>query len=92
MLHQGKPHWIGSTGLSPAIGVTDGDWLHLSTIEPESEFRPKYCKIALKDAVKLMFLKRIFKFMINAAPPASNSIYDREKWFKYNNFTQLFSK
>ena len=39
-----------------------------------------------------MFLKRIFKFMINTAPPASNSIYDREKWFKYNNFTQLFSK
>ena len=66
--------------------------VHRSTVEPESEFRPKYCKIALKDAVKLMFLKRIFKFMINAAPPASNSIYDREKCFKYNNFTQLFSK
>ena len=37
-------------------------------------------------------LKHIFKFMINAAPPASNSIYDREQCFKYNNFTQLFSK
>ena len=30
--------------------------------------------------------------MINTAPPASNSIYDREKCFKYNKFTQLFSK
>ena len=66
--------------------------IHRSTVEPESEFRPKCCKIAFKDAVKLIFLKRIFKFMINAAPPASNSIYDREKCFKYNNFTQLFSK
>ena len=39
-------------------------------VEPECEY-----------ALKLIFLKCIFEFMINAAPPASNSVYGREKLF-----------
>ena len=34
-------------------------------------------------ALKLVFLKCIFEFMINTAPPASNSVYAREKLFWY---------
>ena len=34
--------------------------------------------------LKLIFLKRIFEFMINTAPPASNSVYGREKLFGYD--------
>ena len=41
-------------------------------------------EIALKYALKLIFLKFTFEFMINTAPPASNSVYGREKWFWYN--------
>ena len=41
----------------------------------------KQCEIALKYALKLIFLKCIFEFMINTALPASNSIYGREKLF-----------
>ena len=40
----------------------------------------------------LIFLKYIFEFMINTAPPASNSVYQQkfaEKDFKYNNFLIL---
>ena len=33
----------------------------------------------MKYALKLIFLKCIFEFMINTAPPASNSVYGREK-------------
>ena len=40
--------------------------------------------MALKYALKLFFLKRIFEFMINTAPPASNSVYGREKLFGYD--------
>ena len=42
--------------------------------------------MALKYALKLIFLKCIFEFMINTAPPTSNSIHGREKCFKYNDF------
>ena len=38
----------------------------------------------MKYAVKLIFLKCIFEFMINTAPPASNSVYGREKLFWYD--------
>ena len=38
-------------------------------------------EIALKYALKLIFLKRLFEFMINTAPPASNSVYGSEKLF-----------
>ena len=40
----------------------------------------------------LIFLKYIFEFMINTAPPASNSVHQQkltEKDFKYNNFLIL---
>ena len=40
--------------------------------------------MALKYALKLFFLKRIFEFIINTAPPASNSVYGREKLFAYD--------
>ena len=33
----------------------------------------------MKYALKLIFLKCVFEFMINTAPPASNSVYGREK-------------
>ena len=39
---------------------------------------------SLKYALKLVFLKCIFEFMINTAPPASNSVYGREKLFWYD--------
>ena len=39
---------------------------------------PKKSKIAMKYALKLIFLKCIFEFMINTAPPDSNSVYGRE--------------
>ena len=45
--------------------------------------------MALKYAVKLIFLKCAFKLTIKAAPPASNSVYDREICFKSNNFNQV---
>ena len=38
----------------------------------------------MKYAVKLIFLKCIFKFMINTAPPALNNDYGREKLFWYD--------
>ena len=37
----------------------------------------------MKYALKLIFLKCIFKFMINTAPTASNRVYSREKLFWY---------
>ena len=43
--------------------------------------RPVEPEIALKYALKLILIKCIFEFLINIAPPASNSVYDREKWF-----------
>ena len=42
---------------------------HPSAVKPESELRPKWCKVAFKWAFKLLFLKCIFEFMINTAPP-----------------------
>ena len=42
--------------------------------------------MALKYALKLIFLKFIFEFMINLAPPTSNSVHGGEKCIKYNNF------
>ena len=36
----------------------------------------------MKYALKLVFLKCIFEFMINTALPASNSFYGREKLFR----------
>ena len=36
-------------------------------------------EIALKYALKLILIKCIFEFLINIAPPASNSVYDRER-------------
>ena len=41
-------------------------------------------------ALKLIFLKCIFKFMINTAPPASNSAYGKEKWFWGNSWKLIF--
>ena len=38
----------------------------------------------MKCALKLIFLKCIFEFMINTSPPASNSVYGREKLFWYD--------
>ena len=38
----------------------------------------------MKYALKPIFLKCIFEFMINTAPPASNSVYGREKLFWYD--------
>ena len=38
----------------------------------------------MKYALKLIFLKCIFEFMINTAPTASNSVYGREKLFWYD--------
>ena len=37
----------------------------------------------MKYALKLIFPKCIFEFMINTAPPALNSVYGREKLFWY---------
>ena len=37
----------------------------------------------MKCALKLVFLKCIFEFMINTVPPALNSVYAREKLFWY---------
>ena len=42
---------------------------------------------ASKYALKLVFLKCIFEFMINIAPPASNSVYGREHLFWYDKIT-----
>ena len=39
------------------------------------------CEIALKYALKLVFLKCVFEFMINTALPAENSVFGREKLF-----------
>ena len=41
----------------------------------------------LKYAFKLIFLKCIFEFMINTVTTTSNSVYSREKCFKYDNFS-----
>ena len=41
----------------------------------------KKCKMALKYALKLIFLKCINELMINTALPASKSVYGLEKWF-----------
>ena len=38
----------------------------------------------MKYALKLIFLKCIFEFIINTAPPASNSVYGKEKLFWYD--------
>ena len=38
--------------------------------------------MALKYAFKLIFLKCIFEFMVNSAPPTSNNVHGREKSFK----------
>ena len=38
----------------------------------------------MKYELKLIFLKCIFEFMMNTAPPASNSVYGREKLFWYD--------
>ena len=38
--------------------------------------------MALKYAFNLTFLKCIFEFMINAAPPASNNVHGKEQCFK----------
>ena len=43
--------------------------------------------MALNCACKLIFLKCIFEFIINAAPLTSNSVHGREKCFKCNNFS-----
>ena len=47
--------------------------------------------IAMKYALKLIFLKCTFELMINTAPTASNNVYDREKLFWYDkiNFSNL---
>ena len=45
--------------------------------------------MALKYAFKLIFLECIFEFMLNTAPPTSNSVHGREKCFKCNNFNLL---
>ena len=38
----------------------------------------------MKYALKLIFLKCLFEFMMNTAPPASNSVYGREQLFWYD--------
>ena len=38
----------------------------------------------MKNALKLVFLKCVFEFMIDTAPPASNSVYGRENLFSYD--------
>ena len=48
------------------------------------------CEITLKYALKLVFLKCVFEFMINAALPAENSVFGREKLFSYDKIN--FSK
>ena len=40
--------------------------------------------MALKYALKLIFLKCMFVFMINTAPTASNSVYGKDKLFLYD--------
>ena len=40
----------------------------------------------MKYALKLIFLKCIFELIINTAPPASNSVYGREKLFDMTKF------
>ena len=41
--------------------------------------------MVLKYAFKLIFLKCIFEFIINSAPPTSNSVQGREKCVKDDN-------
>ena len=60
-----------------------------SIIYIDGPVETKKCEIALKYALKLIFLKYIIEFMINTAPPASNSFYGREKWFWYNKINFL---
>ena len=46
--------------------------------------------MALKYALnKLIFLERVFEFMINTAPPTSNSVHGRDKCFKYKTATSV---
>ena len=46
--------------------------------------------MALKYALnKLIFLERVFEFMINTVPPTSNSVHGREKCFKYDTATSV---
>ena len=73
--------------LSLPIDVTDNDqiedWFQLRASIAESELRPKQRKMALKYAFKLIFVKWILQFIINTAPPTSNSVHGREKCFKF---------
>ena len=62
--------------------------VHLSAVEPVSELRPK---MVLKYVLKLIFLKCIFEFMINTAPPALKSVCFRQKCLKYNSFTSVIN-
>ena len=55
-------------------------------IEPRIETEITVLQLALKCAFKLIFHRCIFEFMINTAPPTSNSVHGREKCFKYNKF------
>ena len=43
--------------------------------------------MALKYALKLIFLKCIFEFMINTAPPDSGNVYGRKNCFDKINFS-----
>ena len=42
---------------------------------------------SFEKVLELIFVKCIFEFMINTAPPPSNSVYGREKLFWYDKIT-----
>ena len=46
--------------------------------------KPEIMRNTMKHALKLIFLKCIFEFVINTAPTVSNSVYGREKLFWYD--------
>ena len=86
MLHRDKPtmNWFSPRRTMWPIQCWNQRLVlvsHILRFEPESELN------GFEIPCKLVFLKCMFEFMVNTAPPTSNSVHGREKCFKCNNFS-----
>ena len=86
MLHRDKPtmNWFSPRRTMWPIQCWNQRLVlasHILRFEPASELN------GFEIPCKLVFLKCMFEFMVNTAPPTSNSVYGREKCFKCNNFS-----
>ena len=58
-----------------------------AVVKPESEYTRKECEMALKYSFKLFFLKCIFEFMINTAPPNKTAFTAEKNALAYQCFS-----